>query len=404
MNKNNFKIFIFLTISLFSVFSFSKAQNLIACLDTSGNISTTVYDNESCPAGTTTGSPFFLDNNTTTTSGVINTVYNQNTNINTSNINNQISTQTQTSTPISIVTQNPEVVINKDPSLEYGAFVNLDPTEYKYCVLLTKDLYYGSRDSGNGNEVSALQSYLTDRGFLEYGATGYYGRATELAIKKFQYRNEIGVSGNVDSNTRDIIKELTCGKQMVYIDKPVSPSKIVSYPTIKKTTTTSKSTTSSTKSTTVIPTTNSTKSITSTSQSPSGSSYVSVSNNQSSTQKVNTNSNSTAPVLNNNKLSSSSGTMNLSKNNNLYFTFTTSSASPTICISSNTNCSVISNNTKISEGIKGNLYEAINLSGKWSFTLYGNSSWGTAGSKVYIYLKDSATSNTISIYSINILN
>ena len=64
----------------------------------------------------------------------------------------------------------------------------------------------------------------------------------------------------------------------------------------------------------------------------------------------------------------------------------------------------MANNTKIVEGIKSNMYEAINLSGKWSFTIYGNSSWGQAGNKVYIYLKDSASSNIISIYSINITN
>ena len=400
----NSKLFTFFVLVVFIIFISvlkTEAQNLVACLDQNGNIVDTVYTNEVCPAGSTSGSTFFINQNTNNTN--TNNSVNTNTVQNSTPITQQQVQQTQTipaytQSPTQTISTTPEVIINNDPSLAYGPFTDLDPTDYKYCVLLSHDLLYESRDIDTGNDVSALQLYLTDRGFLETGATGYFGRATDLAVKKFQYRNQISVSGIVDSSTRDIVKELTCEKyqKVSYIDKPLSPAP----KKIKNTTTVKKVATIKTvkKPTTVIPTTNS-------NSVNNNTSYTSVSTPISNTVSNNTAVAATSMTLNNNKLSSQVGSMSLSSLNNLYFTFSTNSSNPTICMNiNNVNCSVISNNISLVEGVKGNIYEAANLSGKWSFTIYGNSSWGSAGNKVYIYLKDNSTSNILSIYTINIVN
>lgn len=302
-----------------------------------------------------------------------------------------------TSNGININVGGQENFIALDPSLAYGPFVNLDPTDYPYCVLLTHDLYYGIRDSSSGGDVSALQGYLTDRGFLETGATGFYGRATETAVKRFQYRNEINVTATVSSDMRSILKELTCVKypKVTYVDKPISPS-------YKTANTTTKVTTATTKKTTVIP---ATKSSTTT---PAPSTYVSItptvntSNNIPATPTQNTN---TGPTLNNTKLSSSGGTLFISKGKNLFFTFTSNSSHPSICINlGSVDCSNSSNFYSLNEGVNGSLYESTNLSGQWTFTLYGNSSWGLVGNKVNIFLKDNSNSNVISVYTVVISN
>ena len=111
------------------------------------------------------------------------------------------------------------------------------------------------------------------------------------------------------------------------------------------------------------------------------------------------------PVLDNAKLSSPYGVLSLSNRNNLYFTFNTTSPTPTICININgTDCSLSSNNLPIKEGVNGSLYEAVNLSGKWSITIYSNSVWGGIGARSAIYLKDNPTSNILSIYTVSVSN
>jgi peptidoglycan hydrolase-like protein with peptidoglycan-binding domain len=287
-----------------------------------------------------------------------------------------------------------------DPTLAVGPFVNLDPTDYPYCVSLSRDLFYGAKDSSTGGEVSAIQSYLTDRGFLETGATGFYGRATEVGVKRFQYRNELSVTGNVTVETRDILKELTCVKypRVTYVDKPLSPGKIYTKTTTKTVITTKKAT--------VIPTTKAATPQTSTTP------YTSVTPSTNSntvipptTTQTPAPTNSSGPTLNNSKLSSIGGTISLSKGNSLFFTFSSNSSSPSMCINlGSLDCSKSSNYSSVSVGVNGSFYEATDISGKWAFTIYGNRSWGSSGNKVNIFLKDSPTSNTISVYTVVVAN
>ena len=302
------------------------------------------------------------------------------------NVNIPLTTQTNLQNNTQPIIRDQNIIIELDPSLASGPFLNLDPQDYQYCVSLSYDLSYGIKDTQTKGDVSALQAYLTDRGFLETGATGFYGRSTELAVKRFEYRNEIEVNGVVRQDFRDILKELTCQKyqKISYVDKPMSPSKKISYvSTIKKTIIPiTKISTPMTTKKTVIPT-----------------SYVSITPSPTNPNLI------SGPALDNTKLSSPYGALSLSNRNNLYFTFNTNSPTPTICININsTDCSLPANNIAIREGVNGNLYEAVNISGKWSLTIYNNSAWGGVGSRANIYLRDSATSNIISIYTISVSN
>lgn len=401
--KMNIKVFLytFLSLPLFSVLFFSnfdkvKADTSSTILCTNSAIKQYIILNSQypCPSGFNL-SPNDFDFTNYDPVSDISLYLNGGSGNNASgqsgtSVNIPVTTQTNLQTNTQPVIQDQNVVIEYDPSLASGPFLNLDPEDYPYCVSLSYDLVYGSKDAQTKGDVSALQAYLTDRGFLETGATGFYGRSTELAVKRFQYRNQIEVNGVVRRDFRDILKELTCQKyqKITYVDKPVTPSKYVS--TVRKTVipTTKISNSAPTKKT-VIPSTNANQS----------QNYVSITPSPTNPNLI------SGPTLDNTKLSSPFGVLSVSNKNNLYFTFKTTSQYPTICINiNNTDCSSPINNTVIREGVNGNLYEAVNISGNWSLTIYNNSAWGGVGSRANIYLRDSASSNIISIYTISVSN
>lgn len=412
----NLFLYTFLPLAIFSVFFFSNSNKVYAqtsstvlCTNSSTNQYLIIGSQYSCPIGFSI-SPSYFDLSD------YNPVTDYNQYLNLGNANNQsgnntnISTTTQSNLQNNTqpVIQDQNVIIEFDPSLASGPFLNLDPADYPYCVSLSHDLSYGVRDTTTKGDVSALQSYLTDRGFLETGATGFYGRSTDIAVRRFEYRNQIEVNGIVRQDFRDILKELTCQKyqKISYVDKPLSPSKNFSTANSTKVTTTS------TRKATIIPTTKiaPTQSVLKTtsktvipstnanvSKAPSG--VVSISPAPTNPNPI------SGPVLDNAKLSSPYGVLSLSNRNNLYFTFNTTSPTPTICININgTDCSLSSNNLPIKEGVNGSLYEAVNLSGKWSITIYSNSVWGGIGARSAIYLKDNPTSNILSIYTVSVSN
>ncbi|MEI6352883.1 MAG: peptidoglycan-binding domain-containing protein [Candidatus Nomurabacteria bacterium] len=294
-----------------------------------------------------------------------------------------------------------ETIINPDPILASGPFLTLDPTDYPYCVSLGHDLFYGSKDSNTKGDISALQSYLTDRGFLETGATGFFGRATEWGVKRFQYINQITVSGVVSSDMRDVLKELTCVKypKVTYVDKPLSPSQIQYTKLLTKAPKTSQGAKKPViKKVTIIPTTKSTTAV----EVPVINNYVSVTPAPNTTNQIQSNN---GPILNNSKLSSLGGTISFAKSNRLYFTFNTNSSNASICINiGNADCSVSSNYKTLTNGVNGSLYEATNLSGQWAFTIYGNQTWGSTGNKINLFLKDNPNSNVISVYTVILSN
>ncbi len=64
------------------------------------------------------------------------------------------------------------------------------------CVNLTRLLQLGSSDATTNGEVSKLQQFLTETGDYTYGSiTGYFGPATEAALKKYQCAKGIACSG-----------------------------------------------------------------------------------------------------------------------------------------------------------------------------------------------------------------
>ena len=79
------------------------------------------------------------------------------------------------------------------------------------CVQLTKGMTFGSKDSITNGEVSILQFFLNNRGYLQADPTGSFGSATVAAVKAFQGANGITQNGVVGPVTRAKIKEISCG-------------------------------------------------------------------------------------------------------------------------------------------------------------------------------------------------
>jgi PKD repeat protein len=59
------------------------------------------------------------------------------------------------------------------------------------CFTYSRSLYIGAR----GSDVTALQQFLSARGYLNVSATGYFGSLTAAAIGKWQSENGIAASG-----------------------------------------------------------------------------------------------------------------------------------------------------------------------------------------------------------------
>lgn len=74
------------------------------------------------------------------------------------------------------------------------------------CVSISKTLRAGSR----GAEVTALQKFLLSNSYLLVSPTGYFGPATEEAVKRFQKVSGVEMIGFVGPSTREKIKTATC--------------------------------------------------------------------------------------------------------------------------------------------------------------------------------------------------
>jgi len=276
--------------------------------------------------------------------------------------------------------------------LGFGVFNDLDPTDYEFCVYLPKHLQYKSR----GNDVTALQNYLLDRGFLELSATGFYGRATELAIKKFQYKNEIDVTGKAEALTRETIKSLTCSEltytKMVTLVKKTSPANRT-YQDIDFTTATEEDLFESKDR--VIPITDNLAPINK--KRISTSSIVIPTTDFNLDHKIITTPTTTQAnplgmntnVNNNRKLKSTSGIFSSTNKNNLYVIYQSHATAPGICLTlNNTDCNDNSNFQELIDGNSSELFEATTYTTDWLITLHNNPVWGNSGDRVRIYFKD----------------
>lgn len=78
------------------------------------------------------------------------------------------------------------------------------------CVSISGTLYRGQ----SGASVRSLQEFLVSRNYPGGGSwmiTGYYGTATEAAVRNFQRETGLPITGTVDSATRDAIVRVSCG-------------------------------------------------------------------------------------------------------------------------------------------------------------------------------------------------
>lgn len=84
------------------------------------------------------------------------------------------------------------------------------------CVKLTKNMAVNSpyaKDKMYTSEVVLLQKFLAALGYFQSTPTGTYGKATELAVKAYQKKENITVTGTVGPMTRNSIYTKNCGKK-----------------------------------------------------------------------------------------------------------------------------------------------------------------------------------------------
>ncbi len=86
------------------------------------------------------------------------------------------------------------------------------------CTTLTKNLSRGRTDS----QVSELQQFLFDKGYLTTTPNGYFGTLTTVAVKKFQADNKLTQTGRVGPLTRSMVSTLSC----TIMEKDTSSSQV----------------------------------------------------------------------------------------------------------------------------------------------------------------------------------
>lgn len=66
-----------------------------------------------------------------------------------------------------------------------------------------KDRMSGTTESASGDEIRAAQQALQDKGFNPGAIDGRMGSQTKAALKEFQQKNNLTVTGSLDAETRD---------------------------------------------------------------------------------------------------------------------------------------------------------------------------------------------------------
>ena len=80
------------------------------------------------------------------------------------------------------------------------------------CAIINSNIRYLSRDANGSTDVSILQDFLNERGYLKSQPTGFFGSATRRAVIAFQNDNGLRATppGYVGPGTRAKIKEIDC--------------------------------------------------------------------------------------------------------------------------------------------------------------------------------------------------
>lgn len=100
------------------------------------------------------------------------------------------------------------VTINNSEAQSYGDYDN--STNINSCINLNFNLKFRSKDTNTNGEVSDLQSFLQDKGYLNSEPTGFFGRLTESAVKSYQSSKGLASTGFVGQYTREQIRNDTC--------------------------------------------------------------------------------------------------------------------------------------------------------------------------------------------------
>ncbi|HRH24776.1 MAG TPA: peptidoglycan-binding domain-containing protein, partial [Candidatus Paceibacterota bacterium] len=74
------------------------------------------------------------------------------------------------------------------------------------CLDLSVNLKQGQKDAVNKTDITSLQNFLKNAGYLNVNATGFFGVQTLRAVKAFQKANNINPTGLVGPLTRAFIK------------------------------------------------------------------------------------------------------------------------------------------------------------------------------------------------------
>lgn len=248
----------------------------------------------------------------------------------------------------------------------------LPDRDYQSCVVITRLLQYKS----TGSQVTQLQNMLVDLGYLEMQPTGFFGRATEAAVRRWQYNYKIEPVGWTGPATRASIAGVTCGGDANAIERARNGAPAVQYtaPAVQAPVT-------STQPVVVLPT----------------STPVTILPPATTTQ-----------IQSGVYLSSVGGNFFLKRSpvNPLFFTYKVATDKPSyICIEiANAYCNDSNNYTQLISAYQPGYYDAIPATDKWLLTLYYSpEKWGSAGSAKRIFFRSSTTAQP-EIYIVRVVD
>lgn len=83
------------------------------------------------------------------------------------------------------------------------------------CIQLKQVVQLNSKDSQVKGEVTVVQNFLIQKGFLSGKASGTFGQASVTALKRYQVKSRIADIGITDERTRAKILNDTCTKEQI---------------------------------------------------------------------------------------------------------------------------------------------------------------------------------------------
>lgn len=98
----------------------------------------------------------------------------------------------------------------------FASFAHAENSSAATCFVFKHGIWYGEQDGGDKVDVTNLQNFLVNQGYLKPAGigTGHFGMLTLKAVRKFQAAHGIPASGNIGPLTRAAIARAQpdCGK------------------------------------------------------------------------------------------------------------------------------------------------------------------------------------------------